>query len=767
MPTLPNTSETVFPVHRDTTVIRNFRTGSPDKFRIHLNTDLGLRLSEADYGQILDYFKNTAHRDPTVGELRLLDGLKNATRENPAHIAVGELITTSAAMAQTWADMMRRHGALHGAEEAHKSGKTATPPCTLTDALNLSGKYVRNTSASPRNDSVLMLSSPRQEAMAAAAGYIPTARMRVGQEIRAVWEHRHISAAGDPPRTGDLLLHLARIPLPKMHVLMEREAALSRPLIADIRAVAEKPFLLTLTELCPAMDLYASRLVEADAPNGYLPLALLCNQPTVSEDGVCDYLLRVSVHRIQAVNQLFKELNLTATVCGQVRTGGNLAVLLRNKETGQDAPAVTLPLELLQAFCAAELNSMHPHAIKAPAPAPIFPVLTRLPSITPAEDGMTPDGREAVALTRHESRILRIPQANLLLTALAVEFSEPGTAYTAAANAVETAARQLAELHVLPERIRLSVTLRVPVSEWMNDGTALAAICGVDCAASQLLLSVEDSLLILDEQSPFGITVIAWAQDAEISEKTAFLRDSQWHNPRHPVHKESPAYMLPVLRRSYEDSLKAISAALNHNQGAACAIRPLAMVPVTNENLSEASAHAETEKTAASAETRYTLHPDSLEKLLEELNKVVIPVFSLNETDTRLLLGNPAVFKALCRRLENGWSILVLGESCKVFAEYGFLTAELLTTPAVPVEGHLATVTYSFPADPSVRALRGDLLAPAIQTATGAHHLLTLHLPDGTRIHDGFVGGNGHILALLNGLDTATLPLVQRDPFTL
>ena len=758
MSTLTPTPESTpsAPVLRDTTVVRNFRTGTPEKFRAHLNSDLDLCLSETAYRRILTYYKNTAYRDPTVGELRLLDGLERHSLQNPDCIAVGELTTQSSAIAETWADMMHKHGILHGAGEVLKSDKSATPPCTLTDALALTGRYLRRAELTSDVDDTVLLSAPWQEAVAAASGYYPVARLTAGlttgDETRSLWVRRGDTLSITPCRTGDFILYLPRVKLHQIRALVESETQKVHPALGDIRAVAEKCFLLTLMELCPAIDIYAGRLTDGDASDGRMPLALLCGTPAVEADGTCGYLLRVPLKQVQAMNQALKDLGLSATVCGQVRTGGNAVVLLRDKEGKRDIPAVTLPCGLLRSMTSAKLYTMTPEAVAIPSPAPIDPPMTRFPSAVYAEDGLTPNGRETVALTRHEGRILRIPEEDLLMTVLSVTIPDGRTAFLSAADTAAATAKELADFGIDPAHICLSVKITADPA-WLTDGRVLAAICGVYCAAAQLALPVEDPIITaFSTDAPLCITVTAWERDRELCANVASIPDRQWHTSGQAVHKESPAYVLPVLRRSYEDSLKALSAALNRNGGAACVIRPLAMDPICDEDTSE---------------TRYILHPESEQKLAEELSHWVIPVFSMNEEDTRLVLSAPAVAEALRRRVEKGWSMLVLGESCKVFAEWGFLPSALVDTRIIPANGY-ATVTYSFPSEPSARCLRTPLLASDdLQDGMTAPHLLTLHLPDGTAIPDGFVGCGGKVLGLLNGLDTTVLPRIGWYNFTL
>ena len=138
-------------------------------------------------------------------------------------------------------------------------------------------------------------------------------------------------------------------------------------------------------------------------------------------------------------------------------------------------------------------------------------------------------------------------------------------------------------------------------------------------------------------------------------------------------------------------------------------------------------------------------------------------VFSVFQEDTRTLLANPTVLDSLNHLMDIGYPIIVLGESCKVFAEYGFLPADLMHMQSLPITRRKATVTYAIPAEPSARLLRGRLLSAPVPH--DLRHLLTLRFPDGTAIPDGFAGRNGKVLGILNGVDTTILPVLRKHTF--
>lgn len=737
---------------RDTTVVRHFRDGSTEGFLPRLNLDLGMSFSAETFLRLQTYFKTVALRDPTVGELRILNAAEESGLAAPDRIAVGELTTSSPAVAETWADMMEKHGSLHGAFAVSRSAAAATPPCTLTDALALTSRYLYQNRLRTEEDT-LLLSSPAQEAVAAASGYTLAVRMLVGDRARTLWVRRGATAEESPCKTGDILLYLPRLAPHQLCRLVEEDAKAPTPALGALRAVANASLLSVICELCPAADLYVSRLAEGQSTS-VIPVARLCNRPRVDEDGICGFIARVPIKQVQAFNQLLSDHGIASVACGQVRKGGNFVFLIRDREGNRDVPAATLPADLLLAAASPRLYAMKPAATTARIADAYRPAVTRYPSVIHAECGLTPDGRESVALTLHEGEVLYLPEASVSATFLTVDIADAGAGYTAAAKTVADAAKTLESYGARPQDIRLTVTLTAASRRLLTDGDALACICGVYCAAAQLALPVEDA--VIEEHAseiPLRVTVTAWAKEGSSADSLPTPRDDrQWRTPASPAAPSDssvPAYVFPVLRRSYEGCLKSLAAALNRDRAVTCSLRPLAMNHTTDEE---------------SSEVRYSLHPDSEKKLLELIASPAMPVFSMNEGDTRLLLSHVSICEALRLRVVSGGSILVLGESCKPFAELAFLPAALTQTDSVATDAARATVLYSFPSEPSARLVRTSLLtAPA---AEAAPHVLTLHLPDGTAIPDGFIGCDGKVLGLCNGLDTTVLSRIGRSDFS-
>ena len=735
-----------------------------------LNDELHIHMSAPVYERIRTYFATVLRRDPTVGELRLLEALDRHGRDTPVRTSPGQLTTRSAELAETWARMMRAHGALHGAGSARIGRKAvAAPPCSLSDALELAGRC-------SRYDGPLLLSAPYREAEASARGYAPVARLTADGVSYSLWT-RSASLPVSAAHKGDLLLYLPRVTPRQIQAFLEEIAAKPHPISFDIRAVSCRSLLLTLWELCPGAELYADRLAGA-APDGRIPADILCAFPTVGADGVCDYLLRVPVKQIHRATAALQKQGVSPVSCGQVRGNDRTVIRVRDGRELWTPVAVDLPSAFLASMGAACLHAYEAEIDETPRPAPVAPMIARLPSPLYGENGLTPTNAEVVALTRCKDRILRIPEADVLLTVLSVTVTEPHTAYRAAASAVTKATDDLAAAGASPASMALSVTVTVPTCEAMARGEVMAAVCGVYRAATERGLPVTAPVIDVDPARGLTVRVAAYSHDREVCRACSSSDDRQWRTSGRPVHKESPAFLFPVVRRSYEDCLKALAAALNRDEGAAYAMCPVVMNVVEIDVPAESAAEENTPATeeipaadipaAVRKETRHVLHPASVARLVQRLGEWNTPVFCMSEEDTRTLLASADIAEALDRRIDMGYPVVVLGDACKPFAESGFLPEAVAAAETLPVGAVAATatasVTYAFPAEPSVRMLRAPLRALPSASAD-IPCLMTLRLPDGTAVSDGFIGREGKVLGILNGVDTTVLPLLRNSGF--
>ncbi len=786
-------SPTPAPTLNDFTVIHNFRDARPEAVG-KINADFGLRFSPESFARLQTYYRMSLRRDPTVGELRLIDAqTRMAEHFDRTHrTAVGEFLTDNAAVAETWADMMDKFAVLHrGLGTRADAGAHILPPCTCEEALSLLGTYLRRTEepTSRRKDAVdvAVVSTTVKEAEAIVAGFHPVARVltETGKALTLVARHGKIPAER-PVRPGDLLLVCPAPSLHELSALLAYELQKRSPDISAVRLVTGRTLLSAILDLAPAADLYADRLIEQNdlRTKGFLPISVLCGLPS----DVPAVVLRVPVRSVYQVTETWKKGGLSLIAVGQVSPGDRVVIRLRDASNTRDDPVVILPSALLAGSTGRYLHHYRLPSSDTPAASLRIPALSRLPGLAEAENGLCPNGREAVALTVAPSSVLYIPEEKTRLTAVSATITDPATAYRTGYEAVVAAVTSLAAPAPSSagwERPYLTVELTAAEGEGIPGDGTLALICGLYRAAAERGLPIEDPVLkVLPAAAApatplVSLMLTAWVREKR-PEKAARRKSQttaeptvspmpdelQWSAGLQVRHKESPAFYFPVLHRSFEGSLRALTTALNRCVGAACSLHPVATETVAVEVADPASTPMTDPATPSEThiEHRQMLHPTAIDKLVARITgDRATPVFSMNDADARLLLSNAAIRDALELRLEAGYPTVVLGEACRVFAEYGYLPEALTVLSTVPAAGCVAEVTYRLemaPDGPVDRLVRQDLLSPA----TGGDGLLTIRLPNGRTLPDGFVGREGLVLGLLNGLDAVMSDVLVR-PF--
>ena len=200
-------------------IVRRF-TQAPANAYGQLNKDFGLSLDARSYNRLQTLFRDVLRRDPTVGEILLLDALGRSNKHAPCREGVGELYTDSPAIAETWADMMAKHSELYAAAGLLRKGLRTPPPCTLEDALTLIGRYLHRTGrVSPLTDNLpfggknsdgrtAVLCTPAQEAEAIAQGYARVKSLDFGTTTRSLWVRRGGETVETPAANGDFLILL-------------------------------------------------------------------------------------------------------------------------------------------------------------------------------------------------------------------------------------------------------------------------------------------------------------------------------------------------------------------------------------------------------------------------------------------------------------------------------------------------------------------------------------------------------------------------------
>ncbi len=725
-----------------------------------LNQSLGLHLDVPHCAWLQGYFREKLRREPTIGELRLLCAMEQSAAAHREHAAPETLATDSPELAETWADLMAHHAALHrGLNTALH--ETPVPPCTLADALSLPGRYLARTSDAPRagknDEQVLLLTDKIRVAEAAAAGYRAVATVvDDAGEARTVCLCRGRARDASPERSGDFLLLVRGVNAAEITAMLDAEAHKASPDIGDLRVIGRMSLLAAAMALGAGIELYAERIAGgAGDPSGALPLKALC----ATSEATCDLLVRVPVGRVYSLSAGLAHRGLAAVVVGRVRAAERVVIHLRGDGSTADSVAVDLPTELLAHAASVRLCAVTPQVAESAASV-TYPSLARLPGVEPDRDGLTPFGREVVALTVHDARVLTVPEAHLRLCSTATT-PAAGEGYRAALAAVEAAVEPLTEAGADARRMSLSVTLRAA-----DETAATEAICGLYRAAAERGLPTSDPVLTVVKSDITRLSVTAWVHEPPEKTKrgkgkqpasptipvTYDAPDRQWNAVPKAVHKESTRYLLPVLRRSSEGSLWAVVAALGRTVGVARLIQPV-VIDLVRETL---PAPEDTPDAIPETVTREVLSPASVAALVGEMGKGAVPVFAMSADDAKKLLAEPTVREQLEKTVGMGYGVLVLGEACAAFAEAGLLPAEiadlreLTAPPTVAVDYHPV-----LEAQPATRLVRRALLAAA-RPVEGTH-LLTLRLPDGKELPDGYLGGGGRVLGLLNGLDSATV----------
>ena len=294
-----------------------------------------------------------------------------------------------------------------------------------------------------------------------------------------------------------------------MLTLLETDRTSAAPLIGDVRALTDRSLLLTLPELAVASEIYADRL-DAVAParrviegeperspkRVYISIEALCSPPTVTEDGVTDYLLRAPHKNALELAELLRSLHVPAILCGRVRHGDRTIVRARNPLGRRRLTVMNIHTRYLQAEAPIYLRRFCTEGSHAMPPIPTL---------------LNPES----AATVIAPFVYRVPDAGLTLSAASVSLTPAGGGYAAAMYAVTNVADRLIAAGVSPARITLAVSLAVSATEMLTEGVTLEVICGLYRAAAERGLPIVSPVIAADEsvRSPLSLTVAAWTTE--------------------------------------------------------------------------------------------------------------------------------------------------------------------------------------------------------------------------------------------------------------
>ena len=442
------------------------------------NLDFGLDLDLKTFTRLQDLFCNVLHREPTVGELFLLDQLDRLGCHRPHRRAMGELYTNSPAIAEAWADMMAKHGELYAAKGIRRDKPCALPPCTMEDSLSLIGRYLhRRGLVTPLTDGLpcggkkckgrtAVLATPAQEADAIAEGYALLKRLDLGNATRSLWVRKGPAMTVTPAAPGDFLICL---PSPDPEVLAEllaKERNKKYPSIGAITALSHRSPMEAVLSLCDGADIYPHRLPRSfeEIQNGTSHLTHLCKPSAINPDTHPDYLLRVPAQRIKEWVETFRGAGMAGLPVGQVRAGDRIRIYLQQGH--KDIPVAELSSKLLRIYPSVTMYSCQAE-------------------VDPQKEGDFPS-----------PTVLDLPEMGLTMASATTTVTETGTGYTAAINAVSAAVSPLILRGCSTQDIRLSVSILAHGHEEKLDGPLTELVCGLYRSAAEGGMALEYPALI-------------------------------------------------------------------------------------------------------------------------------------------------------------------------------------------------------------------------------------------------------------------------------
>lgn len=440
---------------------------------------LGISLPRALFCALQAGFRDIEHRDPTLGELRLLDTLHRLTLRSPSRLAICELDTDSAELAETWAELMARRRLL---------ADGVSPPCTLADIPVATAAYLRRLGERPAAAPWRVLATadapgdmtPGCLAVAArAAGYQPVALVTEGGISRLFARYAPqrytVSERRSAPSAGDLILLVQGLSDATAEALSRRYTLpRSGRVLPRLVPLSGRPLPLALCDLTDGAEIRVESLFPDRTGD------IMTEVTGFGALGLRDaYLLRVRRDELGMVQQLCATATPVPglTVIGQTVGAPRLTFL------HMGVVLASLSLSVLRLALAPGLYRV------------------RLDETSPAEPLPTPP----VSLDS--------PAPGLRTASLTCTLDSAGSAYLQSRAAVAAA---VAALRELPGPVTLSVALDgYPADGDQDLALPLAALCGLYRASAELRLASPDPCLRPAQApaEPCRLSVCAFAEE--------------------------------------------------------------------------------------------------------------------------------------------------------------------------------------------------------------------------------------------------------------
>lgn len=763
-------------------VVSGFRNLNADVLP-RLNQSLGTTVSPALFERLLSRYRDVEKRDPTVGEVRLLDAVVRLTADLPERIGAGEMTTDSDEMRTVWADAMRRRALLNGGGAA---------PCTLPELLGLTARWLIRTGSRPSAPAQKLFCGDDCTGAAAAARYVPTARAVMETGVDCLLASAS-SLPPVPPVDGDLLVLIREASAAALNELI-LTASPRRP-VAGAAVLGPRPLPLAAADGLPGLTLNLDRLLP-EGGDDMIPR--LCRGEGVLSAPPCvSMLLRVRAGELKPFFDRVGQLGLRAVVIGKVESTGSLAI------TSAAFRVASVSLTFLSGLTAPRLCS-----VRLPVPAPGRGGVTR-----PALFGLPTPFRPARACG------LCVPAAvpgkayaaagSVLFTAFS-PLPDADTAYHTAVRTLLTAVSAAWAGGLTAARMQLAVILRgrgtrpgqsgrLPAA----DPILWAAGCGLYRASAELCLPVTSTDVSCGAPDADSLTVIAWGPAPAVTPDVpadALLgcavigQAPDWATLRArlaaPVVKSDirrapltperlvPTAILPLLRKDRTDELKHLSAALAR-RGIRSVIQPVAVQLVTppaepavpetrtdglpepvsepaSEIISEAVSEPITEPI-----TEPISAPDPVpapapipivtaaaaRALLDACRDADVLVLAMPEEDGDILLREPSFADSLTV----GKRTAAVGGVCRTLARLGILPGALTAAgETVPTAGQVLPTDVTDHDGAATRLVcRPEADLPVCPT--DVPHLVTYHAP-GVTVPDGFTAPDRDLVGFIGGL---------------
>ena len=472
----------------DTVTVQRFRKPSAPRAWEKLNADLGLHLDEQAFTWMQTYFASSARRDPTVGEVRLLEALWQDALRRPDRLAVGELVTDREEIASTWAEIT--------------AAQDESSPCTLAralyavnDRLAQSGQLypATHTDAGGRTTALF---DPMDVAHAVATGYTVALRppMPHGESLAVCRRNGHMAARVRPGkrRTGELLVLLRGVDPDAVSAFLADVRSIDKVLILDVRAIRTLSLIETVCDMCNGATLYTDRLAPADG-SGRASLAELCHAPTGNDPDRADFLLRISPDRIRYVTQRMTERGLHPVFVGQTHARASVTVMSRVivGATATERVIADLSIDAIRAAAAPRMDTYR--AMRADVTGPV--------------------GANAITFTT-----LRTGRDPFRAATACATTGMPHDPFVTAVHTVSEAVKALADGGVPADRVLLSVSVTAGAHADSNRpaDAAVAVICGVYRAATDARVWVDNAAFAFDPHAKpdtVRLAVTAWTHD--------------------------------------------------------------------------------------------------------------------------------------------------------------------------------------------------------------------------------------------------------------